>query len=161
MMAVLTQGCGVSNNHPIKNGKLQAMANGCLEYTGCRDTDGYGDITVDGKGWGTHQYTWTKLFGDIPKGMCVCHSCDNPPCVNPEHLWLGTLQDNVRDMDRKGRRAPFPRGEKNHQSKLTSEQVAEMRSQYPRATLLDLSERYGISMAQVSRIVRNEHWREQ
>ena len=155
-----TQGFGVNNNHPITNGKLQVMANGCVEYTGCRDSDGYGDITVDGKGWAAHRFTWAQLFGDIPVGMCVLHSCDNPSCVNPEHLWLGTLQDNVKDMDRKGRRGCGPgKGEKNHSWKYSDQHVQEMRDYYNGPgciTLDDLTRKFGVSRSQASRIVRKE-----
>jgi hypothetical protein len=81
------------------------MNSDCIEYQGCRDSDGYGDRTVDGKGWAAHRYAWFERFGPIPTGMHVLHRCDNPPCINPDHLFLGTNADNIKDRDRKGRQS--------------------------------------------------------
>ena len=66
----------------------------------------YGMISVKGKSWPAHRLSWTLAYGPIPEGMCVCHHCDNPPCVRPDHLFLGTRADNNRDRDQKGRHRP-------------------------------------------------------
>jgi len=82
--------------------------NDCWEWQGGKDKDGYGRYNMKPTRYGAHRlsYMWTK--GPIPPGMVVCHSCDNPGCVNPDHLWVGTQQDNVKDMDQKNRRVkPF------------------------------------------------------
>ncbi len=76
---------------------------GCKEWAGGRNQDGYGVFTFKGKWWRTHCLAWTLTFGPIPEGMHVCHSCDNPPCYNPNHLWLGSPQANIKDRDVKGR----------------------------------------------------------
>lgn len=80
----------------------------CLEWTGCRIEDGYGrKITGSRKGGRrlvlVHRWVWEKEFGPIPEGLCVLHRCDNPPCINLDHLFLGTLSDNALDRETKGR----------------------------------------------------------
>ena len=77
---------------------------GCWLWTGCWDKRGYGKFKVDNVAAGkAHRFFYEKLAGPIPPGMLVCHKCDTPPCVNQEHLFLGTDADNMRDKMRKGR----------------------------------------------------------
>ena len=64
---------------------------------------GYGRFRLNNKTWSAHRVSWTLHYGEIPEGMCVLHRCDNPGCVNPEHLFLGTRTDNMKDRDQKGR----------------------------------------------------------
>lgn len=89
--------------------------------------DGYGTLGIKENGkWkrvGAHRFSYEHYKGLIPKGLYVCHTCDNPSCVNPEHLFLGTQTDNMSDCKRKGRRPSFV-GEKNPNSKLKSKDVA-------------------------------------
>lgn len=78
--------------------------NGCWLWTASLDKKGYGKATVNGGGWKlAHRVAWELYRGEIPDGLCACHACDTPACVNPEHLFIGTQQDNVDDMARKGR----------------------------------------------------------
>jgi hypothetical protein len=75
----------------------------CWTWTGGRNSFGYGLTKHDGHGIGAHRLAWILTNGSIPANLVVCHHCDNPPCVRPEHLFLGTQQDNIRDASRKGR----------------------------------------------------------
>lgn len=116
---------------PLKTRLLERSkasgGNGCIEWTGSIDSDGYGSILVDGKLIGAHRAAWEVANGTIPNGMCVLHHCDNPPCINSEHLFLGTQTDNVADMVRK-KRIPSRQGELNNGAKLTEDIVKRIRA---------------------------------
>lgn len=85
-------------------GRTVVDANGCWVHTNERTSKGYARLDIDGKHHRAHRVAWQLVNGPIPEGMVVCHACDNPPCVRPDHLWLGTVQDNNADMAAKGRR---------------------------------------------------------
>jgi len=76
---------------------------GCLEWTGCKDVDGYGRFSDGGKSYGIHRLVWEVFKGDIPQGLYVLHKCDNPSCINTEHLYIGTAADNTRDKVKRRR----------------------------------------------------------
>lgn len=76
---------------------------GCWDWTRALSKEGYARTRLQGKYEYGHRVSYRVFTGEIPKGMCVCHSCDNPKCINPKHLWLGTHQDNMADRDRKKR----------------------------------------------------------
>lgn len=128
-----------------------------LWLAGC-SKDGYGNY----RSMVSHRIAWSYPNYVIPKGMKVCHSCDNPKCCNPKHLFLGTNQDNMDDMKKKGR-SPNNKGEKNPRSILTDNQVTEIRKKYSpeRRNRSALAREYGISLTQMARIVHNEQWKEQ
>jgi hypothetical protein len=97
----------------------------CWEWTGRKSYKGYGRMKIACKHIQAHRFSYELFIGKIPKGICVCHTCDNPPCVNPNHLFLGTNLDNVHDRDRKGRKAL---GENNGKSKLKLEEVINIKA---------------------------------
>lgn len=84
--------------------KVEPVASGCWEWRGSQyANNGYGQIRYKYQAVLVHRFSWSMLRGEIPEGLCVLHRCDNRPCVNPEHLFLGTYLDNARDMSQKGR----------------------------------------------------------
>ena len=83
---------------------IKVTPTSCWEWTGAKVPKGYGKTSLNGNGSYVHRIMWQIEYGPIPRRMQVCHSCDNPPCINPEHLWLGTAKDNIRDSTEKGRR---------------------------------------------------------
>jgi len=98
--------------------------NGCIEWTKQKDKNGYGRISIKDKPYPVHRVSYETYIGEIKPGLLVLHKCDNPSCFNPEHLFLGTNKDNMEDMTKKGRK---PIGEKVANSKLTEEQVREIK----------------------------------
>lgn len=138
---------------------------GCWEWQGARTKNGYGLIGVPGgrnRNKRTHRVSYELAYGPIPDGLCVLHRCDNPPCVRPEHLFLGTRVDNNRDRDAKGRtRAGRKRhGEASPLAKLTSEAVAVIRREAGHTTVLALARRFGVSETAVRKARDGETWAE-
>lgn len=137
----------------------------CWPWTRYRGTDGYGTYWIPElrKKIGAHRYAYILKHGKIPKGKQVCHHCDNPPCVNPDHLFLGTFMDNMKDMRRK-RRHFVPKsnniGSLHGMSILTEEKVINML--HLRASgrrLQDLADEFGITNGQVTNICNGKAWR--
>jgi hypothetical protein len=132
----------------------------CIEWTGTHRSFGYGQLQVDGKSTAAHRYLYELAFGPIPAGMKVCHSCDNPPCVRPSHLFLGTQKDNIRDCMTKGRFKPgwhgHPRGQFHPRASMTDDQVRAIRREYAAGGIKqkDLAAKYGIAQPTVSDYVR-------
>lgn len=136
---------------------------GCWNWTGRTKPNGYGmtTLTIGPKQlrhMHVHRLSWEVFRGVIPDGMCVCHHCDNRKCINPDHLFLGTHQDNMRDMKKKGR-AHDRRGTKNHRAILDEDAVREIR-RAPRyyGYIPELAERYGVAPATISEIVGRRCW---
>jgi hypothetical protein len=128
---------------------------GCWLWLKAAIDTGYGVIRWNNKLWLAHRASWMLHRGEIPSDMYVCHKCDTPSCVNPDHLFLGTPRANFADMQQKGRYAP-PRGERQGQSKLTETQVVAIRNS---GELQDsIAAQYGISQPTVSEIRSRKKW---
>ena len=131
---------------------------GCWIWDTNISRDGYGKFWHEGKTKRAHRVSYEIHRGPIPKGMCVCHRCDTPRCVNPDHLFLGTHAENVADRDAKNRHRTNPaQGEDCPKAKLTEDDVLTIRgSDTPNYILAD---RYGVSRPNISNIKRNIIWR--
>lgn len=128
---------------------------GCIVWKNGKDKDGYGRVRFNGKPTAVHRLSWVFAKGDIPDGMLIMHSCDNPPCFNIEHLSLGTDSDNHEDSKSKGRAAIKP-GYTHRNAKLTDAQVLEIRN--IKGTQQSIADLFGISRANVSIIKRGIAW---
>lgn len=152
----------------------------CWLWKSCRDENGYGRLKVNGNIFRAHRVACTLANGPIPDdgsyhGMCVCHKCDVPACVNPSHLFLGTSAENTADRDRKNRGVRprgdkhglrihpecAARGESNGNSKLSASEILEIRQLYASGGISynHLGVRFGVDPALISRIVRRVIWR--
>lgn len=147
-------------------------SDGCWSWLGTKH-DGYGVLCYLGKRVRAHRLSWEIHNNEkIPEGLLVCHKCDNPECSNPDHLFVGTQQDNIDDMRAKNRGAfglrngkttkpEFtPRGENHGRSKLTTSQVIEIRNLYiPRVvSSIKLAKRFGVTKQSVLSILKKENW---
>jgi hypothetical protein len=141
---------------------------GCWEWTGFLNNQGYG--AYDTQQHRTkprillaHRFSWQVFFGEISKGKCVCHKCDNKKCVNPDHLFVGTQSENLLDMYRKGRRIShrLP-GEKNPNAKLTAENVTEIKlARSQRVPVKDVAKKFGVSCSTIFDITKGRSWKGQ
>lgn len=133
----------------------------CWEWTRARNELGYGRFRFRGCLYYAHRMAWELVNGPVPEALEVCHTCDNPPCCNPAHLFVGTHADNLGDMATKGRAKPVPiLGEQNGNSRLTSEEVEAIRRRYVRGVTrqVDLAREYGISQPTISCVIRATTW---
>lgn len=140
--------------------KFIEVASGCWEWQARISPFGYGQFTTSsGESWQAHRLSYTLYKGKIPTGLCVCHTCDNRKCVNPDHLWVGTRNDNIQDMYQKGR-GKKATSEKNGGAKIGWQEVNEIRRLYPEVkSHRKLATSFGISRRQISRITRNLSWK--
>ncbi len=149
---------------------------GCWTWTGAT-ANGYGVLGMKTEhGWRfsyAHRLSWQIAYGEVPTGMSVLHHCDNRPCVRPDHLFLGTTQDNLADMRAKGRGfvpktrsgpdhhwfGRDVRGSANPHARLTASDVAEIREQAGKVTGAELARRYGVTRSHIGHILRGDRWR--
>lgn len=130
---------------------------GCWEWQRGLFSTGYGQISVKGVGRLAHIVSYETFVGSIPDGLFVLHKCDNPICINPEHLFLGTNQDNMTDMVNKGRSA---RGERNRHAKLTVDQVLEIKQRLLNGEdTIKISEDYPVTERTIKFIQEGKSWK--
>lgn len=137
--------------------RVVSTPSGCHEWQGGKLTDGYGSFRFENKSWPAHRWIWVQSHGAIPKGSVVRHKCDNPPCVNIEHLELGTVADNANDMVTRGRSKV---GVLNGANKLTEQQVLEIKTAILGRTAKqkDLAMKYGVTPTLITAIKQGRVW---
>ena len=149
--------------------KVRKDDSGCHLWIRSKNPDGYGYFGIRRKTVRAHRFAWERANGPIPKGMFVCHSCDNPSCVNTEHLFLGTQKENMADAKKKGRTASGdrqgsrkhpetrPRGEDHCRCKFTKEQVLFIRTSS--ISQKKLAKKFGVSKGAIEHIKNYDTWK--
>lgn len=130
----------------------------CIIWAGSKDRDGYGTVSLAGKKYQAHRVAYSKHYGIDIQGSVIRHTCDNPPCVNPEHLIIGTHQDNMRDMVSRGRQRKA-KGEQNSKAKLTAADVKHIRRLIANGEMLkDIAKNYGVRTTTITAIKTGQNW---
>lgn len=136
---------------------------GCWEWQQSKNHDGYGTITVNGKTKLAHRISYEIVIGNIPPNKLICHDCDNPACINPEHLFVGMQFDNMQDCAKKNRTNPpivsFP-GELNPRHKLNNKKVKKIKSLFGKMTQQRIADLFNVSQSQVNNILRGKEWKD-
>lgn len=133
----------------------------CWNWKSYLGSFGRGAYSIGQKSIKSHRWAWFLTHGEIPKGMFVCHKCDNGRCCNPNHLFLGTPKENTQDMVSKGRKVTL-RGEDDPKSKLTSQDVINIRSEWagnPRPSQFALAKKYNVSRSTIEAVVLRHNWK--
>lgn len=128
----------------------------CWNWKGPVWPHGYGRLSQVRKNGYSHRHAWELHFGKIPDGMCVCHKCDNKLCCNPNHLFLGTIADNMADMVQKNRQR---KGERIPSSKLTAEKVSRIKNLIGKFPVRKLGEMFGVSYQSIQFIKDGITWK--
>lgn len=136
--------------------RTRLAENGCWEWVGGFGAGGYGVIGRNGKSQRAHRVSYEAYKGEIPEGMVVRHSCDNPACINPDHLSLGTQKENAADRTARGRGSKL-KGAQIATAKLTEAQVLEIKSST--LSLTELSEKYGVDKSNIWAIRSGKSWK--
>lgn len=136
---------------------------GCWEWTAAKDGNGYGKFGhCSSRSMLAHRFSYILKYGSLPQDIDICHTCDNPACVNPDHLFLGTAKDNVADAIVKGRHKmpPHPNGEGHPRAKVSLGDVEKIRNKYAlgKSSQRNLAKIFHLSQPQIGRILRNESW---
>ena len=138
--------------------RTRTAKNGCHEYVGYHMKSGYGLVAFQGRRWLAHRLAYWAFNKNLPDGMCVLHKCDNPGCINPEHLRLGTQRDNMADMDAKGRRIVL-HGSRRGRSKLVESDIPKIRERFTRGeTHAAIAADYGVNRSIIGLIRIGRIW---
>jgi hypothetical protein len=146
-------------------GQSRETVGGCWEWQRSRLPSGYGRVSVEGVLTYTHRWAYELAVEAIPESLHVCHHCDNPPCIRPDHLFIGTAAENIADRDRKGRdRWRLPefqtRGENHPISKLTDESVRESRAlSRSGVSVTELARKFDVSWNTMKKVICRTTWR--
>lgn len=142
------------NNINLFKTRFTVMSNGCWIWNGCKDKAGYGYSSYNWKTIKAHRLSYKFFKGEIGKGMNVCHSCDNPSCVNPDHLWLGTTKQNLKDRNLKNRHT---HGASHAKAVFGEHHIIVIRN----STLgvSELARNYGVSIGAISGIKKGRTWK--
>ena len=144
--------CSVATAELLRTQTL-LLGDNCINWQGYMDKKGYGRVWFGGAWVLSHRASYLMNIGEIPVGICVRHSCDNPSCVNPKHLLLGTQLQNIRDRNIKNRTA---RGENCGRAKLTNAKVLEIRKSSE--STRKLGKKYGVASSVISGIKNYKYW---
>lgn len=157
---------GLSLREEFERRVKPASDDECWAWQGSVYSTGYGILKHAGKRYGAHRLAYQFAKGEIPTGLHVCHHCDNPRCVNPRHLFLGSIRDNLLDAVKKGRHS---HGERHPDSKFTEDDIQFIRANYRKGLPLrgkkcefscaGLSRRYGVSCATMWDIINRRTWK--
>ena len=137
----------------------------CWLWTGGTYIKGYGNFWDGSRQISSHRFSYKYFIEDIPKGMCICHKCDNVACVNPTHLWLGTQKQNLQDMYSKKRNRPlntYTSGSKHFNAKLSNIDVKTIRDVYTtgRFSHRELARKFHVSKTIITNILNNKTYKD-
>lgn len=139
--------------------RWEVKENGCWEcISHTKDKDGYARVRNHYATTFLHRYIYEECFGFITNGLIVRHKCDNPSCINPEHLELGTYKDNAQDREKRGRSNPI-RGENNNFSKLKKKDIEIIKNMYKVGkTQYEIASEFKLSQGHISNIINGKRW---
>lgn len=151
----------------IKKNSAANSQSGCWDWVKGKNKDGYGKVKYAQRDLSAHRAAWLAFRGPIAPGMLVCHKCDNPSCVNPDHLFLGSPQDNMDDKMAKGRWRGGPQfwekgkcGAVHHNAKLDERKVVQVLAMFREGrAAVDIAKQFGVSDTVVIRIRENKAWK--
>lgn len=154
---------GLSKNLPQRFWRKVNKTDSCWLWIASQDGCGYGTIRTASHGRITraHRVSWILHRGPIPSGLNVLHNCpsgDNPSCVNPDHLWLGTQGENCKDRDDKGR-CWHPKGEEVKHSKLNDEKVRMIRQMSGHMTKAEIARQFSVSAPAIGKVLKGRSWK--